>query len=381
MSRSVLADILRRAAEQGHGVVFLHADGSEVRLSYGELLNEAQRLLGGLRRLRVKPGEKVLFQFARERDFIVAFWGCIFGGFIPVPWAVPPAYDSDNSVAQKLQQAWEALCRPLVLTDRTGTAALQKWLTSGGVDPIRLACLEELRDAAPDTNGHPTQPEDVALLMPTSGSTGQPKFVTLSHRNVLSRSAGSKQRNGFSPRDIDLNWLPLDHVVGLVYSHVRDVYLGCEQIQAATSLVLQDPLRWLDWMERYRATMTWAPNFAYALINEQEITRRKWDLSSLRFILNGAEPIVARTVWRFLKRLEPHGLAAGVMRPAWGMAETSSGVVYSDRFAATSEDDPFVEVGPPIPGVSLRIVDDQDQVVPEETVGRLQVRGLPVTSG
>jgi acyl-CoA synthetase (AMP-forming)/AMP-acid ligase II len=245
--------------------------------------------------------------------------------------------------------------------------------------------MEELLAHPPGTAIHPSQPDDLALLMLTSGSTAAAKLVMLTHRNLISRCLGSAQANGFSSSDVTLNWMPLDHVAGLIYFHLRDVFLKCRQIHAATAFVLEEPLRWLDWMERYRVTITFAPNFAYGLVNAraEEIARRKWDLSSVRYVLNGAEPIAARTARRFLQLLEPHGLPATAMRPAWGMAETSSGVTYSNRFslATTRDDDRFVEVGAPIPGVALRVVDEQDRGLPEGTVGRLQVKGATVTPG
>src|SRR5581483_3939464 len=152
-----------------------------------------------------------------------------------------------------------------------------------------------------------------------------------------------------------------------------------------TGRVLQDPLRWIDYLDRFKATITFAPNFAFALVNDRadEIARRSWNLSSVRHVLNGAEAIVSKTARRFLTLFAPHGLNPSSMRPAWGMSETSSGVIYGDRFslASTSDDDEFVEVGRPIPGLSLRVVDGSDRFVQEGATGRLQVRGLPVMSG
>src|SRR6185369_5750423 len=130
---------------------------------------------------------------------------------------------------------------------------------------------------------------------------------------------------------------------------------------------------------------TFAPNFAYGLLldRERELASRRWDLSSVRYVLNGAEAIVARTARRFLTALAPHGLRATAMRPAWGMSETSSGVTYGDTFTLdrTSDDQPFVEVGAPIPSVAMRIVDDHDAVVNEGVVGRLQISGATVMQG
>ncbi|MEM9220043.1 MAG: KR domain-containing protein, partial [Cyanobacteria bacterium P01_F01_bin.150] len=161
--------------------------------------------------------------------------------------------------------------------------------------------------------------------------------------------------------------------------------LGCQQIHAPTQRVLQDPLVWIDWLHQYRVTVTWAPNFAYSLVNDNAdaMADKKWDLSSMRFILNAGEAIVAKTARRFLELLHPYGLASTAMRPAWGMSETSSAVVYSDTFSreSTTDEQTFVEVGGSIPGLMMRIVDADNQVVAAETIGRLQVKGDMVTLG
>ena len=166
--------------------------------------------------------------------------------------------------------------------------------------------------------------------------------------------------------------------------HLRVVFLGAREVQVPTEKVLEDPLRWLDWIDRYRATVTWAPNFAYALLAEREveIRARQWDLSCLRCAINGGEAIVARSARRAVELLSLHGLPAGAMRPTWGMSETASGAAYG-RLTLTecTGDEPFVEVGRPIPGIAFRVVDEEQRLVPEGTIGRLQVRGPVVTAG
>ena len=97
---------------------------------------------------------------------------------------------------------------------------------------------------------YPSQPDDLALMMLTSGSTGMSKGVMLSHKNLLSRTLGSVQMNNFSTEDITLNWMSLDHVAGLIYFHIRDVYLGCKQLHASSQLVIENPLKWLDWIDQ-----------------------------------------------------------------------------------------------------------------------------------
>jgi acyl-CoA synthetase (AMP-forming)/AMP-acid ligase II/NAD(P)-dependent dehydrogenase (short-subunit alcohol dehydrogenase family)/acyl carrier protein len=245
--------------------------------------------------------------------------------------------------------------------------------------------LDELPQHFGDSCQHDADPNAIALLLLTSGSTGAPKGVVLSHRNILSMAAGLADMHELSTQDVSLNWMPMDHVGGLVLSHLRDVHLGCEQVHVDKQYILESPLRWLDALDRHRCTLTWAPNFAFALVNDRvkEIESRRWNLSSLRCIFNAGEAIVPQTARRFLELLAPCGLPSIAMRPMWGMSETSSGVVCSRRFHLDAEHitSPFVEVGAPIAGVALRIADSKGAVLSEGEIGRLQVSGATLTAG
>jgi amino acid adenylation domain-containing protein len=384
---TVLSQALQRAArsEPQKGMVYIQADGTEIAQSYAALLEEAYRILAGLRQMGLKPQDKVIFQLDLNQDFIPAFWGCVLGGFVPVPISVPTSYDQTNSAVNKLHNAWLMLNRPPILTSAKLAPAVRSLWSLLESATFEVAAIDDLRSCGVDRDAHPCQPDDLAILLLTSGSTGLPKAVMQSHRSLLSRSAATALRNGFTQADVSLNWFPLDHVGGIVMFHVRDVYLCSQQVHVPTESILQSPLKWLDYIERYRVTLTWAPNFAYGLVNAQaeELAIRRWDLSSLRFILNAGEAIVAKTARRFMELLIPHGLPATAMHPAWGMSETSSAVTFSNNFLldSTSDSDSFVVVGKPIPGFSMRIVDAEDRPVEEGTTGRLQVTGLSVTSG
>ncbi|MBH8560939.1 SDR family NAD(P)-dependent oxidoreductase [Nostoc sp. CENA67] len=380
-----LAQALQRAAKDSptKGIVYIQLDDSQRTQTYKDLLLEAQRIKAGLRKLGLQPQDKVIFQLEENQDFIPAFWGCVLGGFVPVPIAPAPTYEPGQSATRKLENAWQMLGRPTILTTANLAPAIQAWSQVLNLENLQLTTIDNLRQCEPDQNSHLSLADDTAVLVLTSGSTGMPKGVVLSHNNLLSRTAGSIQMNGFSSEDITLNWMPLDHVAGIIYFHIRDVYLACQQIQVPTQLILQQPLKWLDWIEQHRVTITFAPNFAFGLVNNyaQEISERHWDLSSVKFLLNGAESIVAKTAKRFMELLALHGLKTTVMHPAWGMAEVSSGVTYSHNFSLSLIDDSFVEVGVPIPGVNVRIVDSHNQVVTENTIGSLQISGNTVMSG
>lgn len=382
-----LAATLCRAAEQSpdKGVRYLRRNGTDHLQTYPQLVNEASKFVGGLRGAGLRPGDKIIFQLQLNEDFVPAFWACMMGGFVPVPLSVPPGYEEPHNTLAKLQNAWTMFDRPMILAGDKLISDLERFAHRQELTGFRTLSAANLRAAAPVREWHSNQPEDLAVLLLTSGSTGRPKGVQLNHRNILSRSAATAQLDHFGAKDVSLNWMPLDHVGGLVMFHLRDVYLACDQIQAPTNPVLANPLVWLNWIEKFRVTITWAPNFAFGLVNDQAeaIARASWDLSSLRFILNGGEAIVSKTARRFLELLGPHGLPPTAMKPAWGMSETSSGVTSSHLFstATVNDADPFVEVGAPIPGISIRIVDRAGQLVPEGKIGSVQIKGVSVTSG
>jgi amino acid adenylation domain-containing protein len=383
---ATLAEALGRAARaNGKGIIYVQRDGSEAFQPYSGLLEEAERILTGLRKLGGQPGDKVIFQFDRNEDFIAAFWGCMLAGMVPMPINVALSYDQANSTTNKLRNSWQMLGKPLVLSSAKLAPEVRTLSRVLRLDDFRVEAIDELRKLEPSKNWHSSRPDNAAVILLTSGSTGLPRGVVQSHRAILTMSASASQMNGFSADDISLNWFPLDHVGGIVMSNIRDIFLTCQQIHAPTPAILQQPLTWLDLIDRHRVTITWAPNFAYGLINAHadEIQEGRWDLSSMRFLLNGGEAIVARTVRRFMSLLARCGLPATAMRPLWGMSETSSAVTFSDRFSleATSDKDSFVEVGLPIPGFSMRIVDNDDRLVEEGVEGRLQVKGPTVTSG
>ena len=391
---TTLTQALQQAAQQhsNTSIIYIQPDGEVTTQTYSELWVEAQRIVGGLRQLGLKPQDKVIFQLQANQDFISAFWGCVLGGFVPVPVSIPPSYDQSHSTLTKLQNTWQMLGQPLVLTDAKLAPSVRGWSQRLNLGKFELQTIDTLRSSEPDSNWHSSQPEDVAILLLTSGSTGMPKAVMQTHCSLLSRCAATAQMNSFTYKDISLNWFPLDHVGGIVMFHLRDVYLGCQEIQVPTQVVLQAPTQWLDLISQYRATITWAPNFAYGLIIDQleqlekkagETPPPQWDLSSLKFILNAGEAIVAKTARKFLELLATYQLPPQAMHPAWGMSETASAVTFSHDFLLDSTDDrqKFVEVGSPIPGFALRIVDNQKQIVTQHNIGCLQVKGASVTVG
>ncbi|MGA9379089.1 MAG: SDR family NAD(P)-dependent oxidoreductase, partial [Phormidium sp.] len=386
---TILSQALEKTAHQWpqKQLIYINSDSSETIQTYQELLLDAQKILAGLRKLGVKPQDKIIFQIEGSQNFIPAFWGCILGGFIPVPISIAPTYEQVNSAVSKLHKAWEMLKQPLILTSAKLAPNIRELPTLLNIEEkFQIETVENLRQNQPDSNIHQGKPEDLALLLLTSGSTGTPKAVMLNHRNLLSMTAGKAQMNNLSSQDIILNWMPLEHVGAIVSLGLLAVDLGCQQIHTPTEYILQNPIRWLELIQRHKASVTWTPNFAFALVNDraEEINQRSWDLSSLRCLVNGGEQIVPKTLRRFLNLLQPFGFPANAIRPAFGMSETSSGITFlSEGFTLENSSDEmsFVALGLPIPGASTRITDENNQVVPEGVIGKFQIQGNSVTSG
>ncbi|HEX2270146.1 MAG TPA: condensation domain-containing protein, partial [Pyrinomonadaceae bacterium] len=240
-----LIEALQRAAHDSpaDSIVYYQHDGSEILQSYAELLEEAERICGSLRRLGLKPQDKVIFQLELSQDFVPAFWGCILGGFVPAPISIAPVYEESNSTVSKVLNSWKMLDRPLVLAGREIATALESLTKNLGLDDFAVATIDDVRAGSADKDWYAATPDDVALILLTSGSTGMPKGVVQTHRRILGRSAATAQMNNFSSADVSLNWFPLDHVGGLVMFHVRDLCMRARQIQVPTGAILSGSLR------------------------------------------------------------------------------------------------------------------------------------------
>ena len=387
----LLSDAIEKAAAQypDNGLVYVQGDGHEISQTYSGLLEDARHIASALKDHGLIPGERVIFQMEAGQDFIPAFWGCVLGGFVPVPVAVSHQYSMNDGAVQKLIMAWQMLHRPVVLASSRIRPELESLAGQSDFDGLSVYSIDDLRrhDAGADTSSaiHHGQADDPVVILLTSGSTGLPKGVVLSHANLLAMALGTAQQNGFTCNDVTLNWMPLEHVGAVSFLQTMAVVLGCRQVHAPTEYVLQNPLIWLDLIEKYRASITWGPNFTFGLLNDlaETIAKRSWDLSSMHFMVSAAEQIVAKSVRQFLRMLAPHGLGSDSIHPAFGMSETCSGITWSDRFSleTTSDDIRYVELGAPIPSASLRIVDADDRVLAEGEIGRLQLMGPSVTAG
>ncbi len=406
---ATLPAALLRAADlwPDHGARVVRGEGDEVFLSYPALLRAARSVLTGLRAAGLGPGSQVILQIDELEDYFVALWGCLLGGIAPVTVSTTTAYDRKSAVVGKLYGTWELLHRPPVIAsaklapDLEGVCALFR---DDGARFVVLA-FDALASCPEAADLHSPAPDDLAFLQLTSGSTGVPKCIQETHRACIHHILGARQMHGFGPDQVHLNWLPMDHSVPILLCHIKDTYLGIQQVHAKPEVVLGDPLAWLDMMERHRVTHTWSPNFGYKLVNDAlaKNPQRTWDLSSFAYTMNGAEQVTLPVAEEFMRRLVAFGASPAAMTPAFGMAELATGITYNkdwdrglraywikkssltgvleDAPAADPDAIPFICVGKPLPGVAIRIVDGENRVLPERVIGVLQIKSPCVTAG
>ncbi len=382
-----MTEVIQAASRQGdsRGIVWVGEDGEPQTLTYAAIFQRAARILSGLQRRGLQPGAKLLFQIDTATDFFPAFWACVLGGYVAVPLSVPSVYTPGSAAVRKLQNAWRMLEFPWVLTPSGLKDQVQSVRPAESEGPFQVECVEVLAEETSDGAIFTACPDDVAVLFLTSGSTGMSKAVIQTHRSLLAMAHGTIQMNRFTAEDCTLNWMPLDHVGSLSFLGILPTVLRARQVHVATVQILRDPLRWLSLIEGHRATISWAPNVAFALYLKQKqgISEGRWDLSSMGFLVNAGESIIAKTARQFLRLLQPHGLPADALRPAFGMSETCSGITWSAGFTLENSSDDLLHVplGEPIPGASVRVVDEHNLMVPEGEVGRVQFRGASVTPG
>ncbi len=386
--------------------VQLYGDTGEIQnLSYRELLDGARAVAAGLRRLDVADGQCVAIMLPTGAEYLYGFMGILLAGAIPVP-IYPPA---------RLSQVEDHFRRHARILENAGVVCLitfapvkqlSRLLTSHVPGLRRIVTVPELGQAGLLDDACAAVADTVAFLQYTSGSTGNPKGVVLTHADLLAslRSMGEALEVGST--DVFVSWLPLYHDMGLIGAWLGALVHGFPLVLMSPLTFLARPERWLKAIHAHRGSMSGGPNFAYELclrrIEDSDI--EGLDLSSWRLAFNGAEPVSADTMERFVRRFSPYGLRAEAVAPVYGLAEATLGVAFTPvgrgmrtervqrapmmtdcRVVLADADDVDAQVcvssGVPIPGFEVRIVDEADREAADRTEGRLEFRGPSTTSG
>jgi acyl-CoA synthetase (AMP-forming)/AMP-acid ligase II/thioesterase domain-containing protein/acyl carrier protein len=368
-----IADLLLNAAQKHPHAGVRLVSGEAAFLTYPELLIQACHILGGLQLCGRPAGAKIALLLERPADFIPAFWACVLGGYVPCPMV--PIRNDPQRWEKHLAHVDTLLDRPLLVTSAAADVEVRDW-PSAQIDALRAAPHGAL--------DHRVRLTDTAILVLTSGSTGNSKAVALTHANLLASMAGKTERQAMTEADVTLNWISYDHVAALLEAHLLPLYVGATQLHVESAAILADPLLFLRIIDRYRVSMTFAPNFLFGQINAvlqpaaTDIFRPdplSLDLSSLRHIISGGEANLVETGRRFLELLAPYGLSRASLWPAFGMTETCAGSIYSGEFPDVDQGKEFASLGQPLDGLHMRVVDEQGMPLPAGESGELQLRG------
>jgi fatty-acyl-CoA synthase len=400
--RNLVRRLEDAATTTDRGVTFVCED-PPIRLSWAELHEEATRVAVALAAHGVGVGDHVALLGPTSRKLVTtirAVWlagGCVV--VLPLPMRMSSV---EAFVAQTRKRVLDADIALLVIDDQ-----LAPFVDEQPGDPARISFDALVADGAGGWAAPPDDPERLAILQYTSGSTSDPKGVMLPERTLLANldaltTAGRLDQEG---PDVFVSWLPLYHDMGLVGILSTAMAFGNELVLASPQDFMASPSRWVQWLSDHGGTLTAAPNFAYVLAARAMERLDGLDLSRVRLAINGAEPVDTAAVERFVAAGARHGLRPGCVFPAFGMAEVGIAATFgrpltglvtdtvdqrvleTERYAAPVDATvdgarAFARLGRPVPGLELRIVDTETGApMGDREVGELQLRGTSVTTG
>ncbi len=400
-----LIDLFADLKDRDREIRFIDGEHDESVLRFGDLWDRALALLGALQARGMQHGDELIIFSKSNESFVVAFWAAVLGGLVPVPVAVGISDEHKLKLFRILSQ----LRNPTLFTEMDLLQRLHDFAADEGLADI-TALLDThavlMSDVPPGAHGevYAAQPDDIGFIQYSSGSTSDPKGVVLTHRNLCVNIRAIVE--GFDWRDDDqaLSWMPLTHDMGLIGFHLSVMAAGMNHAVMDTSVFVRRPLLWMSKASELRATQLCSPNFGYK--HFLKLFVRKGlpgvDLSCVKRIINGAEPISWDLCEEFLEALAPLGLRRNTMLPVYGLAEATVGVSFSppgpeyqrvimdrhslqigEAYRPVAADDAdavsFVKVGKAIRDVEIRIADDDDALLEDGRIGHIQLAGGSVT--
>ncbi len=385
--------------------VFMYEEDKEFPLSYRALWDGAMGYAAQLTRAGLKPGQMVAIMLPTCKEYLYTFYGVLLAGGVPVPLYPPARLSTIEDHLSRHVGILKSAGATLMVTVRE--AKPLAYLLRAHVESLRSVLVPaDLEGGSAGFTPVRAKPGDMGFLQYTSGSTGNPKGVVLSHANLMANVRAMGGAVSAHSGDVFVSWLPLYHDLGLIGANFASLVLGFPTVLMSPLAFLSRPSSWMRTIHRHRGTMSGGPNFAFELclrrIPEEDM--EGIDLSSWRFAFNAAEPVSPDTIVAFEKRFAKYGLRGNCLSPSYGLAESSVGVAITvpgspwradrldrDRFTRTGdatfaqEGDPspliVIGCGTPIPGHDIRVVDGAGFELPDRQEGLLQFRGPSSTSG
>ncbi len=411
MQAKTLTELMALNRDAPRSITYHNGENDSHAVSFAQLHDRALGILHHLQQLGATPGDTLILLLGNNEQFVDAFWGGVLGGIIPVPVAI----GISDEHRHKLLRIARKLGQPFIYTDRKTLDRIGAFATQSS-DPTEAATfaalkaraflVEDLHDISVKGTPHAARPEDTAFIQFSSGSTSDPKGVVLTHANLIANIDGSTQAGGFNETDTSLSWMPLTHDMGLIGFHLVMFANRVHAHLMPTELFVRRPLLWLAIASQHKATILCSPNFGYRhyLKVLGERSPGNLDLSAVRLIFNGAEPISVELCEEFLARLSALGLNRDAMFPVYGLAEASLAVSFppvgrpykaiqlnrhklgigekAEVLAHASRDAlGLVSVGKVIPLCELRIAGNDDTALEDGRIGHIHIRGGNVTAG
>src|SRR5215468_10153669 len=390
--------------QRRHITLYVEDEHSE-EITYGGLHASAEAVAAGLQARGLQPGQTVALMLPTSRDFFLGFYGILLAGGIPVP-IYPPSRLSQLEEHLRRQMRILSNAEAVMLLTVPEAKPLARLLSAQVEKLHRVVTVSELSADGGTAVRSRVQAHDIAFVQYTSGSTGNPKGVMLTHANLLANLQAMGQAVQITSTDVFVSWLPLYHDMGLIGAWLGSLYYAYPLVLMSPLAFLARPVRWLWAIHKHRGTLSAGPNFAYDLCTRRIDDRdlEGLDLSSWRVAFNGAEPVSAVTLARFSECFAPYGFRPEAMAPVYGLAEAALGVAFpvlgrgphvdaiqrepfmrSGHAVPSDKHDPtalhFVACGQPLPGYQIRIVDATGHEVGERQEGRLEFQGPSTTSG
>jgi acyl-CoA synthetase (AMP-forming)/AMP-acid ligase II/aryl carrier-like protein len=408
LNYATLIDVLEANRRIDRAVTYVEGENSERRVPYADVYTRALGILYHLQALGAQRGDKMIIFLSNNEQFLDGFWAAVCGGIVPVPLAV----GISDEHRHKLLRVARKLGKPLLYTDARSLERLESLAQQVGetaaFDDLksRSFLVESITDISRPGKLYRPAPDDLAFIQFSSGSTSEPKGVMLTHGNLIANTQGATAVDEFTDGDVTLSWMPLTHDMGLIGFYLMQFANRVHIHLMPTELFVRRPLLWLQVAAKKRVTITCSPNFGFRHFLKVLAGRRLEgvDLSEIRLIFNGAEPISVELCNEFMSTLAYTGLKRQAMYPVYGLAEASLAVtlpkwgfdyrwIRANRHklgvGALIEVNPadardtleLMCVGPPVPNTQVRIADEGRRALAEDHVGHILIRGPSVTRG
>ncbi|MBU0994170.1 MAG: AMP-binding protein, partial [Proteobacteria bacterium] len=386
-----------------NGIGFIGNREKEKFVSFSELYYNSLTVLYNLQKQGIKPNDELVFQIDDNETFVYVFWACILGGIKPVPLTI--ARKDEHWL--KLIKVCDVLNHPFFIMNKDQSEPFRgKFKNKLNSISKRIIFANDINKGSGAGDIHKVSATDIAFIQFSSGSTGDPKGVVLTHENLLTNIESILKSIQIRPTDSSLSWMPLTHDMGLIGFHLTPLAVSANHYLVPTHLFINDPLIWMDKIQEHRVTITGSPNFGYKLFSFFFNLGKPahLDLSCVRIIFNGAEPISYEVSNDFLNEMGKYGLKRNTIYPVYGMAEACLAVTFPPveeeikpvivnrnflnmgenvRYGENNNNDnlTLIDLGFPVDNTEIKILDDRKNPLPEEVVGNLYIKGKNVTKG